>query len=1042
MRVPLSRLIPSAVVPDVLRTLLDAVEVTDFNLVTSDTAVDVAVTLASASGDPRIEIGGADGFAVVFRQVAALDLHLEGSLEIRLGLSEVTIELPSVLRPAQLVGGRWEPIAGQRQTLSLRSAHGGLGVRWHSADGFSLVWPEDPSGTVDVPAIELKETLIADTRIVVSARNVDVIPDPENLRIEILEATVVLPSDLPAAPDLKFSDVRIDRRGFTGTAEAAWNDVAFDATTRTFSGSVAGQLFGWHGGLDSVLLELNETLPIAADIRGKLLVPYFDEPVDVRVNLGAGGIYTVTLDAPTGDITLTREDLLELRLRSLSLGVDAASVATMRLSGGLTPLLMGSDGLEWPDFDVKDLTVDSTGKFTIAQAWVDLKDLATLDLWGFHFELRRIGLGYEEPRDRLWLDLSGGLRLIEAVPLGVDVEGFRLNWPRLLLDGGRTPLSLEQIQQTVAQIEVSFDGVYLFYGIPETVEFEGLIRFIKSAQSVAFAADIALRVPAAGFAAEAGLLIGMNLGQPPYPFLYVYFGVELPAGIPLGQSGLALKGALGLFGINVAPEKTAEQNWYYDWYKRGPMVGAHPTNKWRDERNAIALGIGVTITTVDGFVKGTRGLLIVVLPGPVLILEGRALLLEGLAPGEPPLRALAVFDGREKTIQLNIDAQAELIENTLEASGGVEAFFDLEDLSNWHLYLGQDSPRDRRVRANVLDLLRADSYLMLDSGGGGAFRARMGASAEFAPEIPDFGPVSAVASLDLDGDGLLTVGPEQLSGDVGLEASVKLSAFGFAMRLGARARVLLEGPRPFKVEAELEMEADLPDPLPDFEASFPFSWQGADHRGSGDRIAGQFRVARVTVRKQQCGGSRRWPAGGSRGAGGGVAGRAARRRCADGVPARGQSARGRPLPPAPRRQQDLRCRAHAVHAVGGADRAVRAPEGSSMVADRTGLDAGGVHPRQRLDRVVRRVARRCRSTRRRDAAGTPAAARQRQPVDAHGRHASARQAVPDARRGGRADTGRGRAGGLSDVDDVHRPRRASGLRGICRPRSQGHPRRT
>ncbi|WP_426120743.1 hypothetical protein [Kocuria sp. LHG3120] len=824
MRVPLNQLIPTALLPEPVQALFDVLEIADFTVDAGEGFTQASLKINAAEGEPRIEFGGPDGFAVIFRELTTLDLRLAGELEILLGLAEIVVELPSVLSPASLDNGGWVRVPDMRQTITARSEHGNVGICWHSTGGFGLVWPQDANGSVGIPSINLSETLIADTGIVISARGVDIVPDPNDFRIEMDEADFQLPSDFPAAPDLRFIDACIDRRGFTGKAEVTWNDLAFDQSTRALTGSVVGQLFGWQGGLDGVLLEFKETMPVVIDIWGKLLVPYFDQPVDVRANFAVDGGFALALGADA-EITLTREELLELRLQSLSFAVDADNVATMQLSGGLTPLLMASEGLQWPDFEVKDLTVDSTGKFTIGEAWVELKDLATLDLWGFHFEMRRIGIGYQVPRDRLWLDLSGGLRLIEAVPLGVDVEGFRLSWPRSLLHGVQSPLPIEQIRRAAEQIEVDFDGVNLFFGVPETIEFEGLIRFIKSAQQVAFAGDIALRVPAVGLSAEAGLLIGMNLGQPPFPFLYVYFGVELPAGIPLGQSGLALKGALGLFGLNVAPDRTPGQNWYHDWYKRGPIVGAHPTNKWHDERDAMALGIGVTITTVDGFVKGTRGLIVVVLPGPVLILEGRALLLEGLAPGEPPLRALAVFDGREKTIQLNIDAQAELIEDTLDASGGVEAFFDLEDLSNWHLYFGEDSPRNRRVHANVLNLLRADSYLMIDSRGGAAFRARMGAAADLDPNIPDVGPVSVTAHLELDGDGLLTIGPEQLSGDVSLRASVRLSAFGFSMQLGASAQVLLEGPRPFKVQAEVDLEADLPVPLPDFEASIPFSWQ-------------------------------------------------------------------------------------------------------------------------------------------------------------------------------------------------------------------------
>ena len=383
--------------------------------------------------------------------------------------------------------------------------------------------------------------------------------------------------------------------------------------------------------------------------------------------------------------------------------------------------------------------------------------------------------------------------------------------------------------EAAAELEVKFDGIHLFFGVPDAVEFEGLIRFFKDAHIVGFAGDMALRVPASGFAAEAGLLVGMNFEEPPYPFLYVYFGVDLPAGIPLGQSGLALKGAQGMFGLNVVPDKSPDENWYHDWYKRGPIVGAHPTNKWKPGRGALALGIGVTITSADGYVKGTRGLLVLSIPGPILIIEGRALVLSGLQPGaEPPLRALAVFDGTAGTAQFNIEAEATLIEGMLEAHGGLEAFFDFNDLTNWHLYLGQDEPRDRRIRASVLKfndafLFKADAYLMIDMIGAGTLRSRLGAFIGFDPPVPDVGPVSIDFNATLDGDGVVTVRPEQFSGDIDLSATIRLSAFGFDARLSASAGVLTEGPSPVKVGARVHVEADTPDPLDPVEADLSSS---------------------------------------------------------------------------------------------------------------------------------------------------------------------------------------------------------------------------
>ena len=454
--------------------------------------------------------------------------------------------------------------------------------------------------------------------------------------------------------------------------------------------------------------------------------------------------------------------------------------------------------------------------------------------------------------DSLWVDLTGSIRLIEQIPVGLGVEGFRIAWPRTLyedlgLDGSR-PLTMDDVLAIASKIEVRFAGIQIFFGVPQAVEFEGLIRFFKEAQVVGFAGDMALRVPATGFAAEAGLMLGINFEDPPYPFLYLYLGVELPAGIPLGQSGLALKGALGLFGLNVEPARDAPQNWFFDWYKGAPEPGAHQTTKWRYARSALALGIGITITTVDGYVKGVRGLIVLAIPGPILILEGRSLVLDGLLPAEPPFRALAVFDGVARTVQFNLEAEGIIVEDMLEAYAQMEAFFDFADLTNWHLYLGQDDPAERRIRASVLKfgssfLFDANAFLMLDMLGAGTLRARMGVFIGFAPPIPGFGPVHVDFSGTIEGGAEVTLLPEQFSGDVLLSADIGISAFGFDCRVAVNADIMAEGPDPFSVEADLHVEVELPqplealddvplvgdalpdDPLPPLKVDLHFEWQ-------------------------------------------------------------------------------------------------------------------------------------------------------------------------------------------------------------------------
>ena len=689
--------------------------------------------------------------------------------------------------------------------------------------------------------LDLIPAMLGDTGIIISATNLRLDFSSTSPSITIGEAQIRLPDDLPLPPGISLSmhEARIDASGFSGEVSLDLQ-LAFDEQTQKFvylpndlaGASEPASIFGLSGGLRHFAITIEQNRITASDIIGAMLIPYFDELVEIRVNIASDGAFTVTLlGGDQAGITLTQEELLALNIKSLSVDSNTSSI---QISGSLEPLLMSSDGLKWPRLDIKDLYIDTTGKFRIDEAWLDMTELQTLDLWGFPLELSRIGLGYQETDDKLWIDLSGSLRLIEQIPVGLGVEGFRLTWPRTLFEqlANDEPPTLDKALAIASELEVKFDGVHLFYGVPGAIEFEGSLGFIKSAQVVGFRGDMALRVPATGLAIEAGLMVGINFETPPYPFLFLTFDVQFPAGIPLAQSGLALKGVQGLFGLNVSPNRTEDQNWYYDWYKRDKL-GAHKTTKWKDERNALALGMGLTITTVDGYIKGVRGLLVLAIPGPILIIEGRALIFDGLTPAEPPLRALAVIDGKEETIQFNIEAEAVLIEDMLDAYGMLEAFFDFNDLTNWHMYFGQDEPSDRRIQANVLKfkdafLFKADAYLMVDMIGSQTLRSRMGVFIGFKPPAVEFEFVTITLDAVLEGRGNVTVLPEQFSGEVNLSANVELKIFDFGLQLAAVGNVKSEGPKPLKVDAEVTVSAELPWPLEDFSETLQFSWEAPE----------------------------------------------------------------------------------------------------------------------------------------------------------------------------------------------------------------------
>ena len=648
--------------------------------------------------------------------------------------------------------------------------------------------------------------------------------------ITVAAARLHLPATLPGLPSgVELTGVIIDEAGFSGRAELVFPEPAGEHEL----------LFGVLPiDFRSIVVELRENVPVVFALEALVQLPWFGDWVGLTIGIddALDVVFRIESSDPDG-ITLTKEELLALTFRSAGITHTAATeTLEISLSGGVQPLLWNSDGLQWPRLDVTDLVVVQDLSTPLqppllrfAEAWLDLEELATLDLFGFQFELSRLGVGYLEDTDELWVDLTGSLRLIELIPVGLGVEGFRIVWPRriyeeLQLEDGA--LSAQDLIDLAARIQVRFEGVYLFFGIPDAVELEGHIRFIKDPHTVGFAGDVALRVPASGLVVEAGLMAGMTFPPPPqapFPFLYVYFGILLPVGIPLGMSGLALKGAKGLFGLNVEPDRDPDQNPYYDWYLRGPIEGAHPTNKWRDRIWSIAFGAGITITTADGKLLGVQGLLALVLPGPVIFVEGKALVFDGVFPGDGPLKAFGYFDGNELTAQLNVEATLELVEGLVDVAAGIEAFFDFRALHAWHLYLGQDQPPERRIHANVLKLpgvgwlFSGEAWLMLDMADPDTLRSRLGVHIGFAPPPVDLVVASATISAVLAGEGLLTLNPVQLAGEVALEAVLDVEAFGLVVvGVEASASVAIEGPLPLVVDANVAARVDLP--VPDLDA--------------------------------------------------------------------------------------------------------------------------------------------------------------------------------------------------------------------------------
>ncbi|MBS1813314.1 MAG: hypothetical protein JSS87_00395 [Acidobacteria bacterium] len=198
--------------------------------------------------------------------------------------------------------------------------------------------------------------------------------------------------------------------------------------------------------------------------------------------------------------------------------------------------------------------------------------------------------------------------------------------------------------------------------------------------------------------------------------------VDFPVAIPLACSGLGIYGLLGLFAVNYARDEsivtdTTTTAPALAWLK---ATGGEPqlSQYWAPKIGGWAFGVGALLGTQGSdFLFNLKGIVLLELPGPRLLLMMKANLLADIpglhGPAEGTFLAVVDLDFGRGTLTIglavNFDASP-----LLSISIPVEAFFNFNDTSDWHLYLGR---YDQQVSAKVLQVFDASGYLMLSGSG-------------------------------------------------------------------------------------------------------------------------------------------------------------------------------------------------------------------------------------------------------------------------------------------------------------------------------------
>lgn len=792
---------PSVAFPAESPTFLDDVEILDFEVVTTGPSASASLWVGIRT-ELAFRLPGFVGAQVVVSGtpevdgVAVLQVALAWGEERQLTISGVRLAIrfdADVLRPAAVEG---------RETPQHAEVAGTGSIRINEAFDVELI---------DFDGFELLPSEIGRTGLVISAEKVSLDLSVAASRSEILDAgfdasfigvfiglaELRLPEGFPAVlpADLALTRCAIGSGGVSGSLSASY----YDAATGVYRLGES-ELLGVGFRLRTIDISLRQGALEEAVVSGEIRLPFFKENwIAVSIGLDLDGALTIDCDI-AGIPPLEVGDFLTFDLSRLDLGVTGGSL-NLDLDGLLQIKL---DDVEIPGFDVRGLRIGASGEIEVPGGWLDTGDQKPIDLFGCQLEVDKVGFGKLPSREH-WVGFSGALRLVEGIQASASVEGLRIKW----VDGEAPSISL--------------NGIGVELSLPDALYFKGEISLDPDTK--VFAGALALYLADLGVWIDGTLVVGkLDGGDPSFA---LYFAIQLPSGIPLFATGLGIFGFQGLLAVNFEPSKDPKEPWYRPgdgYYQRDPPGVVQLKEKWKPASGRLALGAGASIATLsdNGYVFSGNFILVLVLPGPIVMLQGAAsLLTTRRSPEESSqadFKALAVLDGRAGHFVVGLEAQYRqgLQGELIDIQAGSEAFFDFNDGDKWYINLGERSPLERRVRARLFKpLLEASAYLNLNS--------RELATGVWVGFGLDWGWLRLAGWLD--SHSALRFRPIHFSGVVWLHGGLDIDVFGMVFGFAIDAGIRGEVSEPFYLRGNFSVSIGLPWPLDDLHVGVELEWK-------------------------------------------------------------------------------------------------------------------------------------------------------------------------------------------------------------------------
>ncbi|RYY57439.1 MAG: hypothetical protein EOO09_02395 [Chitinophagaceae bacterium] len=316
-----------------------------------------------------------------------------------------------------------------------------------------------------------------------------------------------------------------------------------------------------------------------------------------------------------------------------------------------------------------------------------------------------------------------GARIARTNPLNVEVDL-----------GMAADLGVFSIDKFSFRVPVDPLGVPTITALGVGVNVEGVLNgkgYLEIKEN-GFAGQLDVLLPSIGLRIAGSLAIrSVTEGDRSAMATFVAITVEYPSGIPMGGTGLAIFGFLGLFAMHHRRNETAgARNPALDWLVNRVQGDPTKVTGWDPALDKWAFGLGVVAGTIEGAtILNIKGMLALELPGPRVLLFVKADILtkKPETKAVPTGKLMAVVDISPARILIGIEF-AYKIDKVLDLKIPVEAGFFMDDISHFYVDAGTIA---RPATARILQLFDGTAYFMLHGDG-----------------IPDF-PLGALQGLSV-----------------------------------------------------------------------------------------------------------------------------------------------------------------------------------------------------------------------------------------------------------------------------------------------------